>query len=174
MKINIAELKEKHGDLHQIESEDGKYKGIFRQPTKREFFLYHDLIKKQDSFTAITYLAQETFVAGNKEIYEKENYFLGIVENVVDGLQVVHGSIDGLTYTTDDGVKVTFKKPNRGHYGMYEHGCKTGTQYSALENVLKEIIIKGKEVLDEPKYYPGLNLVFSSLINVVASSLKKL
>ena len=174
MKINIAELKEKHGDLYQITSENGKYKGIFRQPTKREFFLYHDLIKKQDSFTAISYLAKETFVAGNKEIYEKEEYFLGIVENILEGLQVVHGTLDNLTYITDDGIKVQFKKPNRGHYGMYEHGCKVKTQYESLEEVLKQLITKGKEVLEHPKYYPGLNLVFSSLIDVVASSLKKL
>ena len=174
MKINIKELKEKHGDLHQITSEDGKYSGIFRQPTKAEFFIYQDLIQKQDSFIAISHLANSTFVAGDKEIIDKEEYFLGIVENVLDGLCVINGELKGLVYTTDDGKKVKFTKPNRNHYGQYERLSKYKPTYEALDSVLQDLIVEGKEVLDEPKYYPGLNGAFVSLLNVVSSTLKKL
>lgn len=174
MKIDIEKLKKEHGSLHQITSDDKKYKAIFRQPTKDEFFIYQDLIQKQDSFIAISHLADTTFVAGDKKLVDEEEYFLGIVENVLDSIEVVSGELKGLVYTTEDGKKVKFKKANRNHYGQYERLCKYKPTYEALETVLRDLIVEGEDVLDHCKYYPGLNSAFINLINVVTSTLKKL
>lgn len=91
----IKELKAQHGDVFLYETDDKKYGAVFRAPTRSEFGIFQAM-SKQNSLTAMTSLANTTFIEGDKEVINDTAYFYGLSVELLDTIEVKSGSLGKL------------------------------------------------------------------------------
>ena len=95
-KEKIAQLKKNHKDLWLYETEDKKYKAIFRPPTRTEFGIIQSVSLSESEMNGAVTFANTCFVFGDREVIDNDKYFHGLRSNIMEIIEVVDGELKKL------------------------------------------------------------------------------
>lgn len=176
-KLQIQELKKKHGTLKEIKV-DGKQL-ILRQPTIAEYAMFQQTVASGNYINAVYTLGQALTVHGEEHLKDDKK-FLNIAGHIVDSVDIITGEIEEngnqYTYTTEDGKKAVFNQMSRKNlndYQLFQHNSNNSVR--AGQNLGEALFVSGdKEIVTETKYLLGVYTLFPTMIKPLDTSLGKL
>lgn len=89
----IAKLKVQHGELHLIKFEDKA--AIFKSPD-RKTIAYASTAATKNPMAFNEVILQKCFVAGDKEVYEDDRYFMGASAQVANLIEIKTATLEKL------------------------------------------------------------------------------
>ena len=90
----IEAWKGTHGFVFKYETEDKKYGGIFRSPTREEMAAAQAIADKPLKSNEL--LAKATLLAGDEELITRDEYFYGLGEKLKGIVKKVEGELTEL------------------------------------------------------------------------------
>lgn len=92
--VNLQELRAKHPNLSVYRTSDGKT-AYFKSPT-RQILGYASSVSNGDNIAYKQIIAENCFVAGDREILEQDKYFLGLAGKILQLVEIVEGELEKL------------------------------------------------------------------------------
>ena len=91
----IAELKEKHGSVYLIKVDDKQ--AVFKKPSRQDLS-YATAVSSQgkDAVKLAETILRSTFVEGDKEILDNDEYFFGAMPVAMEMFETTQGEIKKL------------------------------------------------------------------------------